>query len=121
MAAQNNLGNIYTKNKHPVSGLDFALFKLSLYIESSGCAIEFLFNKNPLCAISVQYNNISKEKELYAIVSGKQNEMKKHLAPLKDKKKDMDLVIGLMGKGLLLSGTIKQVLANMGEKKTCQL
>lgn len=43
--------------------------------------------------------------------------MKKRLTPLKDKKKNMNLIIGLMGKGLLLSGAIKQILANMKEKK----
>uniref|UniRef100_U9U041 Uncharacterized protein n=1 Tax=Rhizophagus irregularis (strain DAOM 181602 / DAOM 197198 / MUCL 43194) TaxID=747089 RepID=U9U041_RHIID len=43
-------------------------------------------------------HDISEEKELYAIVSGKWNEMKKRLTPLKDKKKNMNLIIGLMGK-----------------------
>ncbi|CAG8466728.1 698_t:CDS:2 [Rhizophagus irregularis] len=42
-------------------------------------------------------HDISEEKELYAIVSGKWNEMKKRLTPLKDKKKNMNLIIGLMG------------------------
>ncbi|GET54917.1 DNA polymerase family B-domain-containing protein [Rhizophagus irregularis DAOM 181602=DAOM 197198] len=41
-------------------------------------------------------HDISEEKELYAIVSGKWNEMKKRLTPLKDKKKNMNLIIGLM-------------------------
>ena len=49
-------------------------------------------------------------------LSSKQNEMKKHLAPLKEKKENMDLVIGLMDKGLSLPGAIEQVLANTKEK-----
>ena len=49
-------------------------------------------------------------------LSGKQNEVKKRLAPLKVKKENMDLVIGLMDKGLSLPGAIEQVLANTKEK-----
>ncbi|CAG8834156.1 35755_t:CDS:1, partial [Racocetra persica] len=68
-----------------------------------------------------QYNNISKEKELYANVleylSSKRNKMKKHLTPLKGKKKDIDLVISSMGKGLSLLEAIEQVLANTEEEK----
>ncbi|GBB86617.1 hypothetical protein RclHR1_01300002 [Rhizophagus clarus] len=48
------------------------------------------------------HNNISEEKGLYTIVleylSGKRNEMKKRLAPLKEKNEDIDLVISLMEK-----------------------
>ncbi|PKK55954.1 hypothetical protein RhiirC2_801087 [Rhizophagus irregularis] len=65
------------------------------------------------------------EKGLYAIVleylSSKRNEMKKRLAPLKEKKENMDLVIGLMDKGLSLPGAIEQVLANTEEKKRASL
>ncbi|CAG8448252.1 2745_t:CDS:2 [Cetraspora pellucida] len=70
---------------------------------------------------SVQYNNISKEKRLYTNIleylSDKQNEMKKHLAPLKEKKEDINLVISSMGKGLLLLKAIEQVLENMKKEK----
>ena len=52
---------------------------------------------------------------------GKQNKVKKRLASLKVKKKNMDLVIGLMDKGLSLLRTIKQVLANVKEKKHVSL
>jgi len=43
-------------------------------------------------------------------LSAKQNELKRHLVPLKAKKEDMDLIISSMGKGLSLSEAIKQVL-----------
>ena len=52
-------------------------------------------------------------------LSSKRNEMKKRLAPLKEKKENMDLVIGLMDKGLSLPEAIEQVLANT-EEKACQ-
>jgi len=42
--------------------------------------------------------------------------MKKHLAPLKDKKEDMELVIGLISKGLSLPGAIEKKLANVEGK-----
>ncbi|CAB4481272.1 unnamed protein product [Rhizophagus irregularis] len=83
--------------------------------------IEFLFNNNPQRAWSVQHNNISEEKGLYTSVleylSGKRNEMKKRLAPLKEKKEDMDLVISSMGKSLSLSEAIEQILANAEVEK----
>src|SRR5438874_1398422 len=47
--------------------------------------------------------------------------MKKRLAVLKEKKENMDLVIGLMDKGLSLPGAIEQVLANTEEKKRASL
>src|ERR1051325_6876225 len=47
--------------------------------------------------------------------------MKKCLAHLKEKKENMDLVIGLMDKGLSLPGAIEQVLANTEEKKRASL
>jgi hypothetical protein len=50
-------------------------------------------------------------------LSGKWSEMKKRLTHLKEKKEDMDLVIGLMGKGLSLPRAIKQVITNAKEKK----
>ena len=43
--------------------------------------------------------------------------MKKRLAPLKEKKEDMDLVISSMGKGLSLSETIEQILASAKVEK----
>ncbi|PKK34588.1 hypothetical protein RhiirC2_805716 [Rhizophagus irregularis] len=43
--------------------------------------------------------------------------MKKRLAPLKEKKKDMDLVISSMGKSLSLSEAIEQILANAEVEK----
>ncbi|CAI2184478.1 18581_t:CDS:2 [Funneliformis geosporum] len=47
----------------------------------------------------------------------KQVEMKKHLSPLKDKKKDIELVIDLIStRSLSLSGVIEQVLANVEKK-----
>jgi len=54
-------------------------------------------------------------------LSGKWNEVKKRLVPLKVKKVNMDLVISLMDKGLSLSRAIKQVLANVKEKKRASL
>ncbi|RIA81939.1 hypothetical protein C1645_836155 [Glomus cerebriforme] len=64
--------------------------------------ISFKFNGRDILAWSIQHNNLPEEKGLYAIVlehlSSKRNEMKKRLAPLKEKKEDMDLVIGLMEK-----------------------
>ncbi|CAB4426131.1 unnamed protein product [Rhizophagus irregularis] len=87
--------------------------------------ISFKFNNQDCLAWSIQHNNISEEKGLYAIVleylSSKRNEMKKRLAPLKEKKENMDLVIGLMDKGLSLPGAIEQVLANTEEKKRASL
>ena len=50
-------------------------------------------------------------------LSAKRNELKRHLAPLKAKKEDMDLVISSMGKGLSLSEAIEQVLANAKKEK----
>ena len=43
--------------------------------------------------------------------------MKKHLAPLKEKKEDMDLVISSMGRGLSLSEAIEQILASAEVEK----
>ncbi|CAB4492557.1 unnamed protein product [Rhizophagus irregularis] len=132
------------ENRRPVTGLDFASLYPSLIMtynlspdkmilsreraEQSGKKlheISFKFNNQNCLAWSIQYNNIPEEKGLYAIVleylSSKQNEMKKRLAPLKEKKENMDLVIGLMDKGLSLPGAIEQVLANTEEKKRASL
>ncbi|PKB91921.1 hypothetical protein RhiirA5_446951, partial [Rhizophagus irregularis] len=126
------------ENRRPVTGLDFASLYPNLIItynlspdkiilsqehavsveqsDKKLHKIEFLFNNNPQRAWSVQHNNISEEKGLYTSVleylSGKRNEMKKRLAPLKEKKEDMDLVISSMGKSLSLSEAIEQILAN---------
>jgi DNA polymerase elongation subunit (family B) len=87
--------------------------------------IEFLFNNNPQRAWFVRHNNISEEKGFYVNVleylSNKQNELKRHFAPLKAKKEDMDLIISSMGKGLSLSEVIEQILANTEEKKYASL
>ncbi|GBC36912.2 ribonuclease H-like domain-containing protein [Rhizophagus irregularis DAOM 181602=DAOM 197198] len=131
------------ENRRPVTGLDFASLYLNLIItynlspdkiilsqehavsveqsDKKLHKIEFLFNNNPQRAWSVQHNNISEEKGLYTSVleylSGKRNEMKKRLAPLKEKKEDMDLVISSMGKSLSLSEAIEQILANAEVEK----
>src|ERR1044071_5750202 len=132
------------ENKRPVTGLDFASLYSSLIMtynlspdkiilsreraEQSGKKlheISFKFNNQDCLAWSIQHNNIPEKKGLYAIVleylSSKRNEMKKRLAPLKEKKENMDLVIGLMDKGLSLPGAIEQVLANTEEKKHVSL
>ena len=54
-------------------------------------------------------------------LSGKRNEMKKRLAPLKEKKEDMDLVISSMGRGLSLSEAIEQILVNAEVEKCSSL
>ncbi|POG72665.1 hypothetical protein GLOIN_2v1477577 [Rhizophagus irregularis DAOM 181602=DAOM 197198] len=131
------------ENRRPVTGLDFASLYLNLIItynlspdkiilsqehavsveqsDKKLHKIEFLFNNNPQRAWSVQHNNISEEKGLYTSVleylSGKRNEMKKRLAPLKEKKEDMELVISSMGKSLSLSEAIEQILANAEVEK----
>ncbi|CAB5360589.1 unnamed protein product [Rhizophagus irregularis] len=132
------------ENRRPVTGLDFASLYPSLIMtynlspdkmilsreraEQSGKKlhkISFKFNNQDCLAWSIQHNNIPEEKGLYAIVLeylfSKRNEMKKRLAPLKEKKENMDLVIGLMDKGLSLPGAIEQVLANTEEKKRASL
>src|SRR3954453_17658165 len=135
------------ENRRPVTGLDFASLYPSLIItynlspnkiilsqehavsvEQSNKKlhkIEFLFNNSPQRAWSVQHNNIPEEKGLYTSVleylSAKQNEIKKRLAPLKAKREDMELVIGLMGKDLSLPEAIKHVLAKAEEKKRASL
>ncbi|GBB92066.1 hypothetical protein RclHR1_01960016 [Rhizophagus clarus] len=99
------------KNKHPVTGLDFASF--------------FKFNNQDFLIWFIQHNNIPEEKGLYADVleylSTKRNEMKKCLAPLKEKKEDMELVIASMNKGLSLPGVIEKELANVKGKKRVSL
>ena len=47
--------------------------------------------------------------------------MKKRLAPLKEKKEDMDLVISSIGRGLSLSEAIKQILASAEIEKRSRL
>src|SRR4051794_29494376 len=131
------------ENRRPVTGLNFASLYPNLIItynlspdeiilsqehavsvEQSNKKlhkIEFLFNNGPQRAWSVQHNNIPEEKGLYTSVleylSAKQNEIKKRLAPLKEKKEDMDLVISSMGRGLSLSETIEQILASAEVEK----
>src|SRR3954453_19838754 len=131
------------ENRRPVTGLDFASLYPNLIItynlspdkiilsqehavsveqnDKKLHKIEFLFNNKPQRAWSVRHNNISEEKGLYTIVleylSGKRNEMKKRLAPLKEKREDMDLVISSMSKVLSLPGAIEWILANAEEEK----
>ena len=128
------------ENRRPVIGLDFASLYPSLIMtynlspdkiilsreraEQNGKKlhkISFKFNNQDCLAWSIQHNNIPKEKGLYAIVleylSSKRNEMKKRLAPLKEKKEDMELVIASIGKGLSLPEAIEKELANAEGKK----
>ena len=87
--------------------------------------INFKFNGNDVLAWSIRHNNIPEEKGLYATIleylSIKQNEIKKRLAPVKEKKEDMELVIGLMGKDLSLPEAIEHILAKAEEKKRASL
>src|ERR1051325_7826389 len=128
------------ENRRPVTGLDFISLYPSLIMtynlspdkiilsreraEQSGKKlheISFKFNNQDCLAWSIQHNNVPEEKGLYAIVleylSSKRNEMKKRLAPLKEKKEDMELVIASMGKGLSLPEAIEKELANAEGKK----
>ncbi|PKB95533.1 ribonuclease H-like protein [Rhizophagus irregularis] len=98
------------ENKCPVTGLDFASLYPSLIMtynlspdkiilsreraKQSGKKlheISFKFNNQDCLEWSIQHNNISEEKGLYANVleylSSKRNEMKKCLVPLKEKGK----------------------------------
>ncbi|CAB5190929.1 unnamed protein product [Rhizophagus irregularis] len=104
------------ENRRPVTGLDFASLYPSLIMT---------YNLSPDKMILSRERAEQSEKGLYAIVleylSSKRNEMKKRLAPLKEKKENMDLVIGLMDKGLSLPGAIEQVLATTEEKKRASL
>jgi DNA polymerase elongation subunit (family B) len=54
-------------------------------------------------------------------LSAKWNEIKKRLAPLKEKKEDIELVIGLLGKDLSLPEAIEHVLAKAEEEKCYSL
>jgi DNA polymerase elongation subunit (family B) len=87
--------------------------------------INFKFNGNNVLAWSIRHNNIPEEKGLYATIleylSIKRNEIKKRLAPVKEKKEDMELVIGLMGKDLSLPEAIEHILAKAEEKKRASL
>jgi DNA polymerase elongation subunit (family B) len=132
------------ENKRPVTGLDFRSLYPSLIMtynlspdkiilsreraEQSGKKlheISFKFNNQDCLAWSIQHNNTPEEKGLYAIVleylSSKRNEMKKRLAPLKEKKEDMELVIASMSKGLSLPEAIEKELANAEGKKRVSL
>ncbi|PKK59165.1 DNA/RNA polymerase [Rhizophagus irregularis] len=135
------------ENRRPVTSLDFASLYPSLImtynlspdkiilsqkhadsLKESGKKlheINFKFNDHDVLAWSIEHNNIPDEKNLYANVLEylyrKRIEVKKCLAPLKDKKEDMELVIGLMGKGLSLPEAIEQVLANVEGKKRASL
>ncbi|PKY61482.1 DNA/RNA polymerase, partial [Rhizophagus irregularis] len=78
--------------------------------------------------LMVKHNAINEYREVASVAflslfdahyfaGGKRNEMKKRLAPLKEKKEDMDLVISSMGKSLSLSEAIEQILANAEVEK----
>ncbi|CAG8583261.1 20708_t:CDS:2 [Cetraspora pellucida] len=101
------------KNRHPITGLDFASLYLSLIIT---------YNLSSNKIILSQEDAKQSEKGLYVNIleylSGKQNKMKKCLASLKETKEDIGLVIGLMDKGLSLPEAIEQVLAKAEEKKS---
>ncbi|PKK63244.1 DNA/RNA polymerase [Rhizophagus irregularis] len=105
------------ENRCPVTGLDFASLYLNLIITYNLSPDKIILSQEH----AVSHNNISEEKGLYTSVleylSGKRNEMKKHLAPLKEKKEDMDLVISSMSKSLSLSEAIEQILANTKVEK----
>ncbi|CAG8564252.1 11880_t:CDS:2 [Cetraspora pellucida] len=109
------------ENRCPVTGLDFTSLYPNLIITYNLSPDKIILSEEQALSVELQHNNISKEKELYANVlkylSGKRNEMKKRLAPLKEKKEDMDLIISSMDKGLSLLEAIEQVLANIEEEK----
>ncbi|CAI2182618.1 3113_t:CDS:2 [Funneliformis geosporum] len=81
------------ENKHPVTGLDFA----SLYPN-----LIMTYNLSPdKIILSRKYAEFLRDKKgLYATIleylSAKQNEIKKYPTSLKEKKEDMELVIGLI-------------------------
>ncbi|CAB5394936.1 unnamed protein product [Rhizophagus irregularis] len=132
------------ENKHPVTGLDFASLYPSLIMtynlspdkiilsreraEQSGKKlheISFKFNNRDCLAWSIRHNNTPEEKGLYVTIleylSIKRNEIKERLAPVKEKKEDMELVIGLMGNDLSLPEAIEHILAKAEEKKRASL
>ncbi|GBB93123.1 hypothetical protein RclHR1_21130001 [Rhizophagus clarus] len=135
------------KNRRPVIGLDFRSLYLSLimtynllpdkiilsqkhaeFLRDSGKMlheINFKFNGIDVLAWSIRHNNIPEEKGLYAIVlkylSVKQVEIKKCLAPVKEKKEVMELVMGLMDKDLSLPEAIEHVLVKVEEKNHASL
>ncbi|RGB25281.1 hypothetical protein C1646_771967 [Rhizophagus diaphanus] len=106
------------ENRRPITGLDFASLYLSLIMT---------YNLSPdKIILSRKHAESPRDKKgLYAIMLEylyyKWIEVKKRLALLKDKKEDMELVIGLMGKGLSLPEAIEQVLANVEGKKRVSL
>src|SRR5947209_20391936 len=101
------------ENRRPVTGLDFASLYPSLIMtynlspdkiilsqkhaeslrDSSKTLhkINFKFNGNNVLTWSIRHNNIPEEKGLYATIleylSIKRNEIKKRLAPVKEKRK----------------------------------
>ncbi|CAB5387554.1 unnamed protein product [Rhizophagus irregularis] len=135
------------ENRRPVTGLDFGSLYPSLimtynlspdkiilsrkhaeFLRDSGKTlheINFKFNGIDVLAWSIRHNNIPEEKGLYAIVleylSVKRVEIKKRLAPVKEKKEVMELVIGLMDKDLSLPEAIEHVLAKAKEKNHASL
>ncbi|CAI2181249.1 8714_t:CDS:2, partial [Funneliformis geosporum] len=92
------------KNRRFVTGLDFALLYSSLIITYNLSPDKIILSQEHA---SVQHNNISEEKGLYTSV----------LEYLSEKKEDIDLIISSMGKGLLLSEAIKQILVNTKVEK----
>ncbi|RGB32305.1 ribonuclease H-like domain-containing protein [Rhizophagus diaphanus] len=109
------------ENRHPIISLDFASLYLSLIITYNLLPNKIILSQEH----AVSHNNIPEEKGLYINVleylSAKRNELKRCFALLKAKKKDMDLTISSIVKGLLLSETIEQVLANAEKEKHSSL
>ncbi|CAI2188895.1 17631_t:CDS:2, partial [Funneliformis geosporum] len=91
------------KNKRPVTSLDFASLYPSLIMTYNLSPDKIILSRKHAESLrGSEHNNIPEEKGLYAKIleylSSKWNEIKKRLAPLKERKEDMELVIGLMNK-----------------------
>ncbi|CAI2195726.1 5086_t:CDS:2, partial [Funneliformis geosporum] len=112
------------KNKRPVTSLDFASLYPSLIMTYNLSPDKIILSRKHAESLR-EHNNIPEEKGLYAKIleylSSKWNEIKKRLAPLKERKEDMELVIGLMNKGLSLPEAIEYGLAKAEEKKCAYL
>ncbi|CAI2194805.1 8288_t:CDS:2, partial [Funneliformis geosporum] len=79
------------KNKHPVTGLDFASLYLSLIMTYNLSPDKIILSRKHAESLGDKHNNIPEEKGLYAKIleylSSKWNEIKKRLAPLKKERK----------------------------------
>ncbi|CAI2183967.1 3946_t:CDS:2 [Funneliformis geosporum] len=87
------------ENKHPVTGLDFASLYLSLIMTYNLYPNKIILSQKHAESLR-EHNNVPEKKGLYDIIleylSSRRNEIKKRLTPLKERKEDMELVIGLM-------------------------